>query len=352
MKRVKETRGRSRQTNDLSASFSASKMMSPMNSPPTSPQLQRYTASQPSPSHAHGNSITSPPVSPSPMRRNDAPSSVMIGTQSPPDASHEKTPMPTPKLEKRMELSLTSSLPSSSEKPSSTASGELQPENISISGTSPTSSSHSNGPSSGGSNDITPMPTPRAGSPIAGLKMTTSIFEQHQKSSKDFQLVDTFTTRATASTSGRTQNLKTKEEEDIKVPPVLNVLALGGLLDDAAATLEAGSMNASVKSDKALKAGFTAGTETAESNDVHSSESRTKPEQSSSEEEISSSNDGEEEGSDYDKTPTLHASLELPKLNETTRALHARYKKKRTVGIPHVTAKKKPITPSRKSKKA
>lgn len=376
----------------------------------------------------------------------------MIGS---PESGNEKTPMPTPRLEKKELFMTTSSsssntvkysnsgtmpvqsLPSSSSRDSLSPTSRIVMDHASLSGTSPTGSAHSNGTSSGGgSNDITPMPTPRAGSPIAGLKMTSLTKSQQPSSSsstttntfsnqlppkmdQEFQLMDSASFTLNTSSRG-IRKMKTQEDQEskqevqsitvdneevdhaiLKVTPVVNILALGGLLEDTlspplnhpgdSATSPASSVGSTVpslsvatgsspepdnssaddqyqsevfarssreyKSDKLsvrnndtgakvqLETVVTA-TETHDDNDVIVEEE---------EEEDECDGDGIEEDSkaDFDKTPTLHASMELPKLNDTTNhTLHARYRKKRTVGIPHVTAKKRALpTSSKKSRK-
>lgn len=306
-----------------------------------------------------------------------------------PDASHEKTPMPTPRLEKKrldMFTSVTPVSPPSSRSTLQTAGSSnkglaissptstplrvplsptaSQPD-YSTSSTSPTHSLHSNnGPSTssnGGSNEITPMPTPRAGSPIAGLKMTTSIFEERgQAQSRGFKLVDTFTTSKIPGSRAGTRAddddaADEGKEGELKVSSVANILALGGLLDDTLTTSDLTTAVAQ-ESSKAQLESIPSSRET-EAKEQELQNSSSDNDDAAAEEVVSdddsTSEDGDESDfNDHDKTPTLHASLDLPKLNETTHALHARYRKKRSVGIPHgVTAKKKSATSSRKSKK-
>ncbi|KAK9896706.1 hypothetical protein P389DRAFT_83125 [Cystobasidium minutum MCA 4210] len=354
MKRVKETRGRSRQTNDLSASFTSPKISTPgLRSPPLSPP-------KPSPSSTSLDELAT-----SPSDANDA--------------SHEKTPMPTPKLEKKRFEMFTNitplSPPSSTSTSTATASHTMShgltlplspPTNqasfSNVSSTSPSHSLHS----STGSNDITPMPTPRAGSPIAGLKMTTSIFEERgQAASKGFKLVDTFTTSRgsgssppstlVSSSTGPASNDE-KEAEEVRVPSASSVLALGNLLDEGNGNLETPSPGSSAPS-------MTVSGSSPEADVAYEDEEAEQlqggPNSTDEDEDVveydEDSEDGDEESDKFDmeKTPTLHASLDLPRLSETTHTLHARYRKKRSVGLPHgVTAKKKPVVSSRKSKKS
>lgn len=395
MKRVKETRGRSRQTNDLSASFGSTKIHSPplFASPPISPpsSTQKVMSSL----------ATSPPVSPSrssgirPAEKRD--NTIGWVEMTSPESSSEKTPMPTPRLEK-LDLFLTASntagktSSSNSTTPHTFTNTQTHPlsplDASSNSGTSPTGSTHSNGNlSSGGSNDITPMPTPRAGSPIAGLKMTSSIqahsFTAHtSKTEPSFKLMDSasFTLRSPpslpsvkSSSQDGTQGQELEEQAILHVSPMANLLALGPLLDDALSAGEAiipspsSSTNSIVPSLTA--SGSSLEPESGQSDGSESStlvkpEGTGNPDQDHSSftdeedqndlviEDVSQDEDVEEgDESDYEKTPTRHASLDLPKLNDTTHALHARYRKKRTVGIPHLTARKRPISASKKSKK-
>lgn len=201
------------------------------------------------------------------------------------------------------------------------------------------------------------MPTPRAGSPIAGLKMTTSIFEERgQAQSRGFKLVDTFTTSKISGSRSSTRAdddaaIGEGKEGELKVSTVANILALGGLLDD--------TLSSDLSTSDTHKPSFEQQGSVAPSRETDEQALKSDSDNDhAAEEEIISENDStsedgdESDFNDHDKTPTLHASLDLPKLNETTHALQARYRKKRSVGIPHgVTAKKKSVTSSRKSKK-
>lgn len=353
-----------------------------------------------------------------------------------PESGNDKTPMATPRLEKK-DLFMTSSIhvktspfpttlvnaSTSSSTPSSSTSQALSPTSkdsesqLMLSGTSPTGSTHSKSASNGsGSNDITPMPTPRAGSPIAGLRMTPSTtilpssnsFATHsQQSLQDFKLSDStsFTLRSSSLSPRKESHQKIGQKKDyssitddndnvendiLKVSPVVNVLALGGLLDDTLSPApphhreytpspasSVGSAVPSLSTTTGSSPEPDNSSERVENNvgevgqlpdeDRLDTVSSKVPPNDRNDADVEAAlissddnaNEEEEEEdfdeTDFDKTPTLHTSMELPKSNDTTtHALNARYRKKRTVGIPHVTARKRvlSISSSKKNKKS
>lgn len=195
-----------------------------------------------------------------------------------------------------------------------------------------------------------------------------TLSDHSRKLKRHFELMDTasFTLRSPSpskrSTGQAAENsqspINESDDQDkvlLQISPVVNVLSLGGLLDDP------DSLSNDIPSTlPPLSAKPVADPSSDTGGDEPSSESIVLKEGTISgqitvmEEDLAAFSSEEEEAeSDFDeKTPTLQSALDLPKLNDTTHTLHSKYRKKRTVGIPHhVTARKKNSS-SRKSKKA
>lgn len=194
-------------------------------------------------------------------------------------------------------------------------------------------------------------------------------FSDHsRKLNRHFELMDTasFTLRppspAKRSTGQVEENSQSpingSDDQDkaiLQISPVVNVLSLGGLLDDTLSLSNDISSTLSPTSAKPIAdpssdaSGYEFRPESIALNERTISGETTVMGEDLAE----FSSEEEEAESDFDeKTPTLQSALDLPKLNDTTHTLHSKYRKKRTVGIPHhVTARKKNSS-SRKSKKA